>query len=231
MLHTFFSGPLWQLIYQADGATKMVLGTLLCMSILCWSLFIYKYLLLRSTKQHMNQLLTYMRMMSTMEDLALIGDKYRHTLAGYVLTTTLQSFKALVELKRQQGDIGKLGIAHWERLQDSMYHAIDETLCAQESGLWVLSTSAAAATLLGLFGTVWGLVHAFMSISEKQAADIATVAPGIAEALITTLAGLMVAIPALVMFNYLSRQLARAEQQLHTLAQGFNRIIQIMFVY
>jgi biopolymer transport protein ExbB/TolQ len=231
MLRTFFSGPLWELIYQADNATKMVLAILLCMSILCWSLFIYKFLLVRSTRRQMQQVLTYMRMMSTMEDLALIGDKYQHTTVGYVLTTTLQSFKMLIELKRQQGEIGKLGVGHWERLQDTMYHVIDETICAQESGLWVLSTSAAAATLLGLFGTVWGLVHAFMSISEKQAADIATVAPGIAEALITTLAGLMVAIPALIMFNYLSRQLAHAEQQLHSFAQGFNRIIQIMFVY
>ena len=67
----------------------------------------------------------------------------------------------------------------------------------------ILSSCAAVAPLLGLFGTVWGLIHAFLQISQTQVADLATVAPGISEALITTLAGLMVAIPALIMYNYL----------------------------
>ena len=71
----------------------------------------------------------------------------------------------------------------------------------------MLSVSAAVSPLLGLFGTVWGLVHAFVRIGELQTADIATVAPGIAEALITTLAGLMVAIPALVMYHYVANKI------------------------
>ncbi len=75
--------------------------------------------------------------------------------------------------------------------------------------------------MLGLFGTVWGLVHAFVSISQKQSADIATVAPGIAEALITTLAGLMVAIPALVMFVYLNTMVKDIEQKSMNLADRF----------
>ena len=84
---------------------------------------------------------------------------------------------------------------------------VDAIVVHEESYLPFLSTSAAVAPLLGLFGTVWGLIHAFMRISEKQVADITTVAPGIAEALVTTLAGLFVAIPALIMFNYLNIQL------------------------
>ena len=77
----------------------------------------------------------------------------------------------------------------------------------EESYLPFLFTSASVSPLLGLFGTVWGLVHAFIRISEKQSADITTVAPGIAEALITTLAGLLVAVPALVMYHYLIAQI------------------------
>jgi len=75
----------------------------------------------------------------------------------------------------------------------------------------IFTATIAISPLLGLFGTVWGLIHAFMRISEKQSADIATVAPGIAEALITTLAGLMVAIPAVVMLCYLQSQVRALE--------------------
>ncbi len=129
----------------------------------------------------------------------------------------------------QQG-IGKLGGAYWEQLQDNLYHTIDEVIYHEEDMLWILSTSAGAATLLGLFGTIWGLVHAFLNISQKQTADIAVVAPGIAEALLTTLAGLIVAIPALIMFNYLVTQVRWLEQQLLSLAQHFNRAIQTKFM-
>jgi len=82
---------------------------------------------------------------------------------------------------------------------------------------------------LGLFGTVWGLVHAFIRISEKQSADITTVAPGIAEALITTLAGLLVAIPALVMYHYLMSEIRTIERQLFILADKFSFIVQKLF--
>jgi len=101
---------------------------------------------------------------------------------------------------------------------------------AEESYLWILSTSAAAATLLGLFGTVWGLIHAFLRISQKQSADIVTVAPGIAEALMTTLVGLIVAIPALILFNYLSVQVRRMEGYYMEIAAEFCRVLQTLFL-
>jgi biopolymer transport protein TolQ len=77
----------------------------------------------------------------------------------------------------------------------------------------LLSTAAAASPLLGLFGTVWGLIHAFMAIAEHHSADIAAVAPGIAEALIATLGGLVVAIPALAMYVYLHGRVKLLEQE------------------
>src|SRR5439155_18764244 len=95
---------------------------------------------------------------------------------------------------------------------------VDSFVEQERQNLPLLATCAGVAPLLGLFGTVWGLVHAFMRISEKQIADIVTVAPGIAEALITTLAGLLVAIPALLMFNYLQVQVRIIEQRLGAMA-------------
>ncbi len=220
---------LWMLVLQADVVSKLVLTILLIMSTLCWAIFLYKFFLFRAQKKHMKRAFEYIRHVGTFEDLNLITDKCNGTTPGYFLTYSIQQLKLLIEVNNKQG-IGKLGLAYWGQMQDTMYHAIDEIIYHEESLLWFLSTSAGAATLLGLFGTVWGLVHSFMSISQKQTADIAVVAPGIAEALMTTLAGLMVAIPAVIMFNYLNMQIRRIEQQLISLAQSFNRIVQIMFV-
>ena len=111
-------------------------------------------------------------------------------------------------------------------MQYHINQTVDTLVSNEESYLPLLSTSAAVAPLLGLFGTVWGLVHAFIRISEKQSADITVVAPGIAEALITTLAGLVVAIPALVMYNYLVVRVRQIEDQIVNLADKVSFIIQ-----
>ena len=72
---------------------------------------------------------------------------------------------------------------------------------------------------------ITGLIHSFMDISQKQAADISTVAPGIAEALITTLGGLLVAIPATVMYYYLKGQIHQLEERLYSMADTFMSIV------
>jgi len=83
---------------------------------------------------------------------------------------------------------------------------------------------------LGLLGTVWGLIHAFMNISQQQSADIATVAPGIAEALITTLVGLIVAIPALALYHYLLGQVQVVQMRVQSLSDDIAMVAHKVFV-
>jgi biopolymer transport protein TolQ len=118
----------------------------------------------------------------------------------------------------------------WELVSNNMDRILDDMIGNEESYLPVLSTSAAISPLLGLFGTVWGLIHSFISISQRGSADIVTVAPGIAEALITTLFGLLVAIPAMMMFNYLAAQVRSVEHSLIRLADQFGRVVQHVMV-
>ena len=123
----------------------------------------------------------------------------------------------------------KLTLEEIEYLDLIINQSIDELMLEGETYLPVLSTSGAVATLVGLFGTVWGLIHAFINISQEKSADISVVAPGIAEALITTLAGLIVAIPALIAFYYLSNELRKIEQQLCHLSQIYMNILKHTF--
>lgn len=83
-----------------------------------------------------------------------------------------------------------------------------------ERHLILLSTTASAAPFLGLLGTVWGIMHSFLSMGVEGAASIEVVGPGIAEALVTTIAGLAAAIPALIAYNAFVRSVHRKETQL-----------------
>jgi biopolymer transport protein ExbB len=75
-------------------------------------------------------------------------------------------------------------------------------------GAGILATIGATAPFVGLFGTVWGIMNAFIGISESQTTNLAVVAPGIAEALLATALGLVAAIPAVVIYNHLARVIA-----------------------
>src|SRR5262249_21845035 len=75
-------------------------------------------------------------------------------------------------------------------------------------GTGVLATIGATAPFVGLFGTVWGIMNSFIGISKAQTTNLAVVAPGIAEALLATAFGLVAAIPAVVIYNVFSRQIA-----------------------
>mgnify|MGYP002716936184 CR=1 FL=1 len=76
------------------------------------------------------------------------------------------------------------------------------------AGTGVLATIGSTAPFVGLFGTVWGIMNSFIGISEAQTTNLAVVAPGIAEALLATAIGLVAAIPAVVIYNHLTRSIA-----------------------
>jgi biopolymer transport protein TolQ len=230
MAHIFMGNALWQLIKQSDAVSKGVMLLLLCMSILCWAVFIYKLILLRNKSRHLDHAITAFKSIETFDHLLDVASKSTGTIQGYFISRNLAYLKGMLE-GRVQGGITILTQAQWNVLQQNMYNTFDDIMRYEESYVSILSTSAAVSPLLGLFGTVWGLVHAFVGISQKQSADIATVAPGIAEALMTTLAGLMVAIPALIMLSLVNTRLQTIEQKLLTIHDRSVVILQRLFVH
>lgn len=207
----------WQLVAQADFISKFVLLVLLGMSILCWTLFIYKMIMIRSRLRDLNNALRQLQAARNADSLITIATALQGTIPGAILVNSLSMLSSLLEIKpTQAADI----------LQYHIDQTVDTLVADEESSLPVLSASAAVSPLLGLFGTVWGLIHAFISISEKQSADITVVAPGMAEALITTLAGLMVAIPALIMYNILAINVRTVENQIIQFADKVSFIMQ-----
>ena len=92
-------------------------------------------------------------------------------------------------------------------------------------GTGVLATIGSTAPFVGLFGTVWGIMNAFVGISEAQTTNLAVVAPGIAEALLATALGLVAAIPAVVIYNVFARSIAAYRHVLADAAAGVDRLV------
>lgn len=219
MFEYFEGNSLWHLIKQADWMSKGVLLTLFSMSVLCWTVFLCKLILLRIRQRDIHRAYHQLQAVRKLDDVIRISAHFSNSMPGRFLAQTLLIFSTLEEIQPDRSR------RNWEILQYHIDQTVDTHITLQETYLPLLSTSAAVAPLLGLFGTVWGLVHAFISISEKQSADITVVAPGIAEALITTLAGLIVAIPALIMYNYLLNKVRKMEQQIINLADKVSFIM------
>jgi biopolymer transport protein TolQ len=95
-----------------------------------------------------------------------------------------------------------------------------------ESNLSFLASVGSVSPYVGLFGTVWGIMHAFTGLSSLQQVTLATVAPGIAEALVATAIGLFAAIPAVVAYNRFARQIDRVAIMMETFIEEFSNILQ-----
>lgn len=218
----------WALISQSDAISTTVLLTLFGASIFSWTVALYKFLILRRREAEVAMGLKLLSGATTMDAILAMGQNLAGTMPGIVITRLLGATKQMLVAKTETKK--ELTRADLELVHQEVESAVYEVMGHEESYMAVLKTTAEVGPLLGLLGTVWGLIHAFMRISQEQSADIITVAPGIAEALITTLVGLVVAIPALVFFNILQRRIHRLEQNLILFADKSERAVQAALV-
>ncbi len=225
MVERFFGNSLWYLVKQSDTVTKIVLLILLAMSIVCWAIFFYKIIVMRIKRKQLNNAVEQMRTVESFEGFLAVASTFANTLPGFFFAKTLVAIKRFA---KEHGLCAAqlLSLQEYEFVREHMEQTTAQLVASEESYISVLSMSVSVSPLLGLFGTIWGLIHAFVRIGEFQSADITTVAPGIAEALITTLAGLMVAIPAAVMFNIVTNRLREFERQMFLLTDSVASILQ-----
>jgi biopolymer transport protein TolQ len=131
----------------------------------------------------------------------------------------------MVEWQRSHKDDGGLIAGATARIDRSMDVAISKEADELQRGLPILATIGSTAPFVGLFGTVWGIMNAFIEIAEQQNTNLAVVAPGIAEALLATGLGLLAAIPAVVFYNKLSSDSDRIVSGYEAFADEFATIL------
>jgi len=210
------SNSLWSLIMQTDVISKLILLLLLGMSLAMWTIFLGKLVFFYRKKKDIGLVLEELKSVNTVDEIITLVQNHKNSLAGRHVLQVLACIKTAIDDARKE---------HISPYMDKMSYVytladreIDHIIIAEQQYAPFITTSAVVSPLIGLFGTVWGLIHAFIGISQSQTADIVTVAPGIAEALITTLAGLVVAIPAVFMVNYITTQIDSIEEQLVAMA-------------
>lgn len=204
MQNIFAGDSAWQLVAGADATSKAILFLLMLASFLCVTIIVAKLLYFARERRAARNAAKQASRAQVLGDLE--GIAKQKTLAGSLVTQGLAHARALEGASRLSDNQA--------RLEGQLDGVVDQLLHEAESGLPALGIAGAVSPLVGLFGTVWGLIHAFMNIAHEQSADITVVAPGIAEALLTTLAGLVVAIPAMIFFHYFSNELRKVEHSL-----------------
>ncbi len=137
-----------------------------------------------------------------------------------IFASGMREFQKLRE--RRISDAGTLMDGARRAMRASFQREMD----AVESNLSFLASVGSVSPYLGLFGTVWGIMHAFTGLASLQQVTLATVAPGIAEALVATAIGLFAAIPAVVAYNRFARDIDRVAIRLETFIEEFSNILQ-----
>jgi biopolymer transport protein TolQ len=217
-------GPsLFDFFKQSGPMAKVILALLALMSLGSWAIMIGKLIQLRRADQHSEKFLEAFHRSQRFSEVNAQAGKLRSS----PLVGLFQAGYAEIDsqIKSAQGpDAGErkaYRITSLPALQRTMTRSASVEV--QNLARWItfLATTAAAAPFIGLFGTVWGIMDAFRDIGMTGSTSIVAVAPGIAEALINTAAGLAAAIPALIGYNYFSHRVRTLRSRLEDFALEF----------
>lgn len=187
-------------ILHNSGPTAMaVLVLLLLCSIFSWAIMFQKWGSFRRARSKNQAFLRAFRKSTRLSEIAAVADQFKPAPLVSVFTEIVD------EYQRQSG--GRGIPRNMQAMERAALTASSESLGAMENKLTWLATIAAVAPFIGLLGTVLGIIDAFHGLGTAGAATLRAVAPGISEALITTAAGLVVAIPAVIGYNQFTSQL------------------------
>jgi biopolymer transport protein TolQ len=210
----------WYLIANAGVLVQLVMLLLVLASVVSWALIFQRIQVFRKAKQA--QLAFEERFWSGMD----LGQLYKEVNADPTPFSGMESvfragFKEFSRLRQQSRDAD----AVMEGTQRAMRVAFSREQERLETHLPFLATVGSTSPYVGLFGTVWGIMNSFRGLAQVQQATLATVAPGISEALIATAMGLFAAIPAVIAYNRFSAMSDALLKNYETFAEEFSSIL------
>ncbi|MBN1893116.1 MotA/TolQ/ExbB proton channel family protein [bacterium] len=220
-------GDVIRLTLNTGIVAKIVLGILFILSIISWAITFQKIFILARAGRESKRFLRQFREKMAWSDLYRAGRNDRQSPFARVFVKGFQEFYRLIKIREENKTTGSEASPETATLSSVVQvlrSGVAEEMSRFDRHLPLLSTAVSASPLLGLFGTVWGVMQAFLSIGIRQSADIGTVGPGIAEALITTVVGLAVAIPALAAYNLFASRFGRLEDELELFAGDLVRL-------
>lgn len=199
--------------FQASTlAGKAVIFALFLTSIVSWSVMFTKFRQVRIAEKTAKAFLRELRSREHFADL------FKE---GKILSDCPLYELYVAGCRGIQNSMGAKDTLKVSLLEAALERAVAEQVVLLESQVSILGTAVSAAPFLGLLGTVWGVMDAFSAVAQAQSATIGALAPGIAAALITTIMGLVVAIPSMVGYNILVAQIRRLTMEMENFASEF----------
>jgi biopolymer transport protein TolQ len=214
---------IWSLIIEATFVGKLVMVGLLLMSLASWVVIVQKWLVTKDAELELS--IFEKRFWSGMDLSQLFRDGASRQKGGVSIgmeNLFRSGFKEFTRLRQQPGIESD---AVMEGAQRAMRVALSREEKALEKHLDLLATVASVSPYIGLFGTVWGIMSAFIGLSTQSQATLAVVAHPIAEALFATAMGLFAAIPAVLAYNRYAAKVSSITHSYHTFVDEFSSIL------
>lgn len=215
---------IWGLVLAATIPVKLVMLSLLGLSIFSWVIIVQKWLVLSDA---LRELTGFERRFWSGMDLSQLFREGSNRQKGNTAMIGMENlfragFKEFTRLRQQPGIESD---AVMEGAQRAMRVAMAREEKVLEKHLALLATVASVSPYVGLFGTVWGIMDSFLDIASESQPSLQVVAPGIAEALIATALGLFAAIPAVLAYNRYASQVDSVIHSYHTFQDEFSSIL------
>jgi len=217
---------MWSLFWRADWVVQSVILMLVAASVWCWAIIFEK---VKNLKKLNAQAQDFEKGFWSGQSLDAIYDKIgsqpKEPMSA-VFVSAMREWRRAAEKGHVGSTIANTSLS--ERIDRVMQITVQREMERVERYMTFLASTGSTAPFIGLFGTVWGIMHAFQAIAVSKNTSLAVVAPGIAEALFATALGLLAAIPAVLAYNKISRDLERYASRLDGFAIEFSAILSRM---
>ena len=220
----------WGLLLGSGWMVRLVLLVLLATSIGSWGIALAKGREMRRARRQSARFIDVFWEAKNLNTIQAASGEMKASPVAQVFRAGYQELQRLTRAKRGAAEDDESEFGGIETVQRAMQRARTQEVTRLERGLTFLATTASTAPFIGLFGTVWGIMTAFMGLSTTTSSSIQAVAPGIAEALIATAVGLAAAIPAVVMYNRFARQVRVLTAEMDTFGAEFLNIAERHFL-
>ncbi len=220
-----FGSDVIKMFLDAGLVVKLVMFILIGFSITCWTIIFFKLRFFRYAKL---ETAYFLDLFWDATELTSIYKEAKDLLYSPVAQMFVRGYTELLRLKKLKGDgnsfaQGMSSIS--ETVERALRRATVHENSRMEKALAFLATTGNTAPFIGLFGTVWGIMTSFMSITQKGSASLAVVGGGIAEALIATAVGLLAAIPAVIAYNYFNSKAAELGAEMEIFSADFLSLV------
>jgi biopolymer transport protein ExbB len=214
----------WNMFMEADWLVKGVIISLAFASLLSWTVLLSKSFELALLKRALLKARITLTGSHSLADAANSGST-SSVGRGLIIAAVTELQLSSDILNKKESSISVINDGVKERVASSLSRMEAALTRRMMFGTGLLATIGAIAPFVGLFGTVWGIMNSFISISESQTTNLAVVAPGIAEALLATALGLVAAIPAVVIYNYFTRKILGLKAMVSDISAGVMRLV------